>query len=225
MFDAASKFHGSQLHCQRDDRLLFEQVEFEIHAGQALLIEGANGAGKTSLLRFLCGLNQVAEGELTWCGKSVSPSDRDYASKILYIGHKSGMKADLSCVENLSMLVRLDGEVADREIIEQALDQVGLYGFEDRPAGRLSAGQHRRVALARLLLQKKPLWVLDEPLTALDVQGIAWLESTIANHLAKNGMIVMTSHSVVGVNDNNLVRLPLKTGATAGIASKTEASQ
>lgn len=172
----------------RGGRELFRELSFQINAGQLWQIEGANGAGKTSLLRILCGLSRYGfEGRV------------HRHAPLLYLGHQSAVKALLTPRENLAWHVSGESRHTD-ERIDAALAAVGLYGFEDVPSHTLSAGQHRRVNLARLLLSSSPLWLLDEPFTAIDKSGVEHLQALLAAHVAAGGAVVMTSHQALQVS-------------------------
>ncbi|MBV2207769.1 cytochrome c biogenesis heme-transporting ATPase CcmA [Pseudomonas stutzeri] len=181
------------LACERDWRLLFEQLELRLEKGQMLQISGPNGSGKTSLLRLLCGLMQPTAGQILLQGQPLESQRSELARNLLWIGHAAGIKGLLTPEENLAWLCALH-QPADREAIWQALAQVGLRGFEDVPCHTLSAGQQRRVALARLYLAPPPLWILDEPFTALDKHGVAQLEAHLARHCEQDGLVVLTTH-------------------------------
>lgn len=181
------------LACERDWRLLFEQLELRLEKGQMLQISGPNGSGKTSLLRLLCGLMQPTAGQILLQGQPLESKRSELARNLLWIGHAAGIKGLLTPEENLAWLCALH-QPADREAIWQALAQVGLRGFEDVPCHTLSAGQQRRVALARLYLAPPPLWILDEPFTALDKHGVAQLEAHLARHCEQGGLVVLTTH-------------------------------
>jgi heme exporter protein A len=182
------------LSCERDWRMLFEHLHFHLQAGDMLQISGPNGSGKTSLLRLLAGLMQPTAGSIRLQGKPLAEQRGELARNLLWIGHAAGIKGLLSAEENLAWLCALHTPVG-REAIWQALAAVGLRGFEDVPSHTLSAGQQRRVALARLYLaDAPPLWVLDEPFTALDKQGVAQLERHLAAHCERGGMVVLTTH-------------------------------
>ncbi|OUD12906.1 cytochrome c biogenesis heme-transporting ATPase CcmA [Thioflexithrix psekupsensis] len=187
---------GQQLQCIRDERILFDQLSFQVHAGEILQIEGRNGSGKTSLLRILCGLALPSEGEVLWCGQSIERAANEFRSELIYVGHYPGVKADLTPLENLAFVRSLTAQsqaISD----EQALAQFGLYGFEDVPTRTLSAGQQRRVALARLFVRQAQVWILDEPFTSLDKTAIKMLEQLIDNHAQSGGLVVLTSHHPV----------------------------
>ena len=179
--------------CIRGDRRLFSGLGLSLQAGQIQRIEGANGAGKTSLLRIICGLSLPESGEILWQGKPIGRQRTDYCGNLEYIGHTHGIKFELSPFENLRMHVAL-GVSQPRVSFEEALQCVGLYPFRNYPCRTLSAGQHRRVAIARLVLSKARLWVLDEPVTGIDQEGVQEIESLFESHTAHGGMIVFTSH-------------------------------
>jgi heme exporter protein A len=185
---------GQALSCVRDGRMLFHALEVSLAPGQVLRIEGYNGAGKTSLLRILCGLSEPREGSVCWRGADIRNCRPDYHQALLYIGHNPGIKQELTPLENLRFFRALSGqEGGDAELLN-ALELIGLYGYEDVKVGALSAGQRRRAALARLWLNRAPLWMLDEPFTAIDRQGISNLETRLADHVQAGGMVVVTSH-------------------------------
>lgn len=179
--------------CERDDRILFENLSLTINKGDLIQLVGPNGAGKTTLLRLMAGLNQDFDGEVRWYDENIQRCFQDYARQRLYIGHLSAIKKVLSPLENLRWFVSSWPEVSE-DALWQALEEVTLAGYEDVPCQQLSAGQQRRVALARLLVTPTPLWILDEPFTALDKAGVDWLEAQLALHIAKGGSVLITSH-------------------------------
>ncbi|SDS12254.1 heme exporter protein A [Halopseudomonas sabulinigri] len=185
----------SELACERDERELFSAVSCCLQPGDVLQVAGPNGAGKTSLLRILAGLMPASGGDIRFAGESVlSRRGREHWRRnLLYIGHAPAVKGALSAEENLSWLCALTQPVT-REAIWQALQQVGLRGFEDVPCRQLSAGQQRRVALARLYLPGAPVWILDEPFTALDQAGVQALEQHVMAFAAGGGTVVLTTH-------------------------------
>ena len=196
------------LTCIRDDRTLFENLSFHVEPGQVLLLEGRNGSGKTSLLRTLCAIRLPDSGKITWDGEDIFKLGPEYHAHTAYVGHKDGVKLDLTAVENLTMAKGL-GDPNDDITIVEALAQVDLYGFEDVPARNLSAGQQRRLALARLLVTRAKLWILDEPFTSLDTHGIGVVETLFATHLANNGMIAVTSHHSINLDTAAIRRINL----------------
>ena len=187
---------GNGLTCVRDGRVLFNELNLRLEAGEILQVEGANGAGKTSLLRILCGLAQPREGTVYWQGKNINHYRSVYYRELLYIGHNPGVKQELTPLENLHFLRALKGRGGEHMAIDKALEQVGLYGYEDVTVRTLSAGQRRRVALARLWLSQGCLWVLDEPFTAIDRNGIRNLETQLMHHVQCGGMVIITSHQM-----------------------------
>lgn len=184
---------GQNLACERDDRLLFSGLDFSLNSGDVLQIAGPNGTGKTTLLRMLAGLLPDYEGEICFKGQPVSDDPDLFRENLLYIGHHPGIKLNLTPEENLRWYQSLY-RPATTEQIHHALAQVKLTGYEDVPCYTLSAGQHRRVALARLFLQPSPLWVLDEPFTAIDQGGVKEIEQLIADHAQQGGAVILTTH-------------------------------
>lgn len=183
-----------RLECVRDDRLLFSDLNLSLGAGEVLQIEGENGSGKTSLLRILCGLRQADGGRVMWGGEDINRVREEYYSQMVYIGHLPCIKADLTTQENIRALLDTRSYTATSDDIEQALAKVGLVGFEDVPSKTLSSGQRRRILLAYLLMAKAHLWVLDEPLTALDVKGVVLMEQMIVEHRDRGGSVIFTTH-------------------------------
>jgi heme exporter protein A len=182
------------LECVRDDRLLFKDLSITLAAGEVLQIEGANGTGKTSLLRILCGLRRADDGEVLWQGEEVSSVREDYYANMIYIGHLPCIKGDLTTLENIRSLLDTRSQSAPIDEIDQALAKVGLAGFDDVPAKALSSGQRRRILLAFILLAKAKLWIMDEPLTALDVQGVELVETMLLEHREAGGSAIFTTH-------------------------------
>ncbi|WP_237068322.1 cytochrome c biogenesis heme-transporting ATPase CcmA [Microbulbifer guangxiensis] len=183
-----------QLSCERDGRVLFAGLDFDLGPGQALQIEGANGAGKTTLLRTLIGSAGDFDGEILWNGRAFPAALPELRAHLLYIGHGAGVRRGLTPLENLAWY----GAARDEAL--RALEQVDLFGFEDSLCQQLSAGQNRRVALARLFLAgAPPLWILDEPLAALDIAGVSGLQGQMACHLSRGGSILFTSHQPVAL--------------------------
>jgi heme exporter protein A len=183
-----------ELACERGERLLFRNLGFELGKGEALLVRGGNGHGKTSLLRILCGLSAPAAGVVRWRGEPIGKAHEQYGREMAYIGHANGIKDDLTPVENLRLAAALGGRKLDPAAATAALEQVGLFRCLDTPARVLSFGQRRRVALAGLMTAGALLWILDEPLTGLDVHGVAMVEQMIRDHVVAGGLAIMTTH-------------------------------
>ena len=196
---------GTGLSCIRDDRVLFEGLSFELVSGQVLLLEGKNGSGKTSLLRILCGFREPDAGQVFWCGDATN--DSQYYADMAYVGHLDGVKKELTVLENLKVSLALGR--AGQYSIQQALTKVHLVDYDDVLVQALSAGQKRRLSLARLLITQNIVWILDEPFTSLDKQGIALIETLMSEHCANGGMIVLTSHHDIDLHSVDVQRINL----------------
>lgn len=190
---------ADNLECVRGDRRLFKGLGFRLEAGELLYLQGRNGAGKTSLLRMLIGLLPPENGEIRWQGESIRRLADEFRSELCYLGHQNAIKEELTPFENLLAAARLADEDLSEDEALDALEQVGLAGREDLACKYLSQGQKRRVALARLVKEKRLLWVLDEPFVALDVAAVAWLAGIIGAHLQRGGLAVMTTHQPVDI--------------------------
>ena len=199
----------AQLECRRGGRLLFSGLDFAVEPGSLLHVRGRNGSGKTTLLRTLCGLYTQDAGEIRWQGERIGRLAEDYRRELLYFGHLNGIKGDLTGAENLQLAATLDDDAADDDAVWNALARIGLAGFEDLPTRMLSQGQKKRVALARLILSRAPLWILDEPFTALDVDAVDLLQGLIAEHVAGGGMTVLTTHQAVRLTSGQARHLDL----------------
>lgn len=197
--------------CERGGRVLFSKLDCSVRRGQLLRVQGANGAGKTSLLRMLCGLLAPADGEIMWQGQPIQGQAEEFGLQLVYIGHAAALKDDLSALENLQTACQLGGIHIEPDQALIALRQAGLAGREHAAARLLSQGQRRRVALARLVVARHaPLWILDEPFNALDSAATAWLGGLIGTHLAHGGVVALTSHQPVAIDDTaEQVRLEL----------------
>ena len=178
---------------ERDDSCLFSGANFSVDGGDILQVEGANGSGKTTLLRLLTGSLQPSAGEISYLGQSLSQCRYNYLSDMLYIGHQPAVTLNLSAEENLRWMIATSAQ-SNTLSIEEALTQVGLAGYSDIPCYALSAGQHRRVALARLLISEARLWYLDEPFTSIDKQGVAFFLFFLQQHRAKGGAVILSTH-------------------------------
>jgi heme exporter protein A len=197
---APRELAAHDLGCSRGEHELFCGLNFSLRSGEALLIQGGNGHGKTSLLRLLTGLSQPASGEVHWRGMPLDEVREDYHREMAYIGHLNGIKDDLTPVENVQLAARLNGRTQDAGDTERILTELGLGSRLDLPCRVLSFGQRRRVALAALLGTPALLWILDEPFTGLDAHGIALLEGRIRTHLEHGGMAVLTTHQPLSLD-------------------------
>jgi len=189
----------SDLECVRGERSLFKDVNFSLEAGELLQVNGPNGSGKTSLLRMLCGLATPAHGEIFWLGDNIRSLDEGYYNSITYLGHLNGVKDNLNAIENLRISSALAGNGIDDSKACIALQKMGLVGRETLPVKILSQGQRRRLTLARLLVSSTVLWILDEPLVALDTSAVLLVKSILEQHLKKGGMVVMTTHQDINI--------------------------
>ena len=190
---------ADNLECVRGERRLFAGVGFRLEAGELLYLQGRNGTGKTSLLRILIGLLPPEAGEIRWRGEPIRVLADEFRADLCYLGHHNAIKEELTPLETLLAAARLAEEDLSVDDAIDALEQVGLSGREDLPCRYLSQGQKRRVALARLVKEQRPLWVLDEPFVALDTAAVAWLAGIIGAHLQRGGLAVMTTHQQVHI--------------------------
>lgn len=184
------------LECTRRERVIFRRLALRAEPGTLVRVAGPNGSGKTSLLRLLCGLWQPTHGEVRWRGENIRDLKEDYWRELAYVGHLDGVKDDLTALENLRVSAAIAGQCSSAASARGALLAMGLDGCMDSLARHLSQGQRRRLALARLFLSgQTPLWLLDEPFSALDVEGVAMLQACIAEHLAAGNIVVTTTHT------------------------------
>ena len=201
---------ADKLTCVRGERQLFSGIGFDINPGEALRVVGTNGSGKTSLLRMLCGLAQPAEGEVRWHGNNIRALREEYCRNLIYIGHANGVKDDLLAWENIVVASTLSGKPVSHVDAGRALEQLGLGRAAELPTRALSQGQRKRVALARLQLgMATPLWILDEPFTALDLNAVTELCGTLNSHLAGGGMVIYTTHQEIELTARRSFRLDL----------------
>ena len=181
------------LYCERDERVLFQNLDFSVAEGEVWQIQGSNGSGKTTLLRILCGLNDEFSGEIQWRGKDQTKARPEFNHEVFYLGHTPAINKTLSPKENLSWFCASRG-LTNTDQIKTVLNSFNLYGYEDMPCYLMSAGQQRRVSLARMLLSQAKLWIIDEPFTALDKQGVQELEALLSAHALAGGSIILTTH-------------------------------
>jgi len=201
-----AKLSGTELCLLRGDRCLFQELNFALNAGELLLVEGMNGCGKTSLLRAITGLLEFETGQVDWNGGSVIANYQVFRSDVVWLSHRVGFKGDLTLLENLSFESGLRITIDER--LEPSLDRLGLTNLTSLPFRALSAGQQRRVALARMLLAKAPLWIMDEPFTNLDSSGQGLVRDVIGEHVAGGGLCVVASHQNIEL-DAPVIRLQL----------------
>lgn len=192
------------LGCERDERLLFSGLDVRLFPGDVVQIGGPNGAGKTTLLRALAGISTDYQGQIRYAGQALPEAAWEFAGDSLYLGHLPGIKKALTPAENLEWYKAQSGAAVS---INDALAAVGLYGYEDTPCYQLSAGQLRRVALARLHLSRARIWILDEPFTAIDKLGVSQLEALIAQQSARGGVVILTSHQDLSLPQLRMVNL------------------
>lgn len=197
------------LACERGDKRLFSGLSFQLGEGGLLFLHGPNGSGKTTLLRVLCGLAVPAEGEVHWQGRSIHKLGEDYRAHVSYLGHLNGLKDDLTALENLRFATGLAGPSASDQLISDTLARLGVEMCQDLPIKMLSQGQKKRVALARFLLLKTRLWILDEAFTALDVRAVELLQTVLAEHTDHGGMAVLTTHQSVSIPARQIQHLHL----------------
>ena len=197
----------NQLSCERGSRRLFADLAFKVSSGQAMIIQGSNGVGKTSLLRIITGLSPAVDGQVCWNGKNIEALGDDYLRELLYIGHHAAVKTELTVRENLQLLLKFWPN--DQLDVVELANIIGLRQRLSVVCSRLSAGQLRRVSLARLFISSQTLWVLDEPLTALDVMFIEQIEDQIQKHLQRGGMAVLTTHRGISLGEQATIALEM----------------
>ena len=191
----------SGLGCNKGGRQLFSNVDCTLQAGHWLYVTGANGVGKTSLLRMVCGLASIEFGDVLWNGQSIQAQHDAYRQDLCYLGHLNALQESMSVAENLAFTCALGGIALSQAQTDKVLTRFGLRGRSRQLVRHLSQGQKRRVALSRLALSRARLWVLDEPYVAMDEAGVQMLADLIAKHLADGGLAVLTSHQKVPIGD------------------------
>lgn len=191
-----------------NDKLILTDLSLAVRSGEILFIEGGNGSGKTTLLRILCGLMQADEGRISWNGESIQSALLDYYQQLTFIGHATGVKPELTTIENMRFFSALSGLPASADI-ESALEWVGLSGYENSPGRHLSYGQQRRIALSRLMINSSLLWILDEPFAGLDKKMIGKLQDRFVEHASDGGLLILTSHQSIDLNKVNSIRIHL----------------
>ena len=196
---AVATLEAREITCVRGERELFSGLSLQVLPGQCLHIRGENGVGKTSLLRLLTGLTFPESGEVLWSGDSIKKEASDYHSQLLFLGHRDALKEDLSALENLRMYAAIDGITLSEQDAFTSLWRFGLKGREDLPVNCLSAGQKKRVLMARMVTRRAHVWILDEPFNALDTHAVVELQGLIAEHLGNGGLTVLTSHQPLAI--------------------------
>jgi heme exporter protein A len=195
------------LRCVRGERELFTNLHLRVASGNCLHVRGENGVGKTSLLRLLTGLSKPESGEVLWDDQSITLDPIAYHRELLFLGHRDALKEDLTALENLQMYAALDGVSLSQEKALATLARFGLRGRESLPVNCLSAGQKRRILMARMLTRQAKLWILDEPFNALDIQAVHELQNLITEHLSAGGLVVLTSHQEVNISNVQVLEL------------------
>lgn len=190
------RLQADRLACERGERLVFDEVGFALKGGEVLSVRGPNGSGKSTLLRLLAGFLRPAEGSVTWNGESIYGEAEDYRTRVGYVGHLDPAKLALTVRENIDLWAGLSGKPAN---IEEALGVFALDGLASLPARYLSSGQRRRLNLARLVAEKRTLWLLDEPMVGLDTASAERLQSAVRAHRDAGGIAVIATHNLLAV--------------------------
>lgn len=201
-------FQGRGIACDRGERRIFSDFDFHIEPGQAVVLRGPNGSGKTSLLRIASTMLPAVQGQLTWNGRDISENIDEHRTKLHFIGHQDAVKGALTVRENIAVWSNIRG--ADESRADAAMEAFKIAHLCDTPAQYLSAGQHRRTALARLVASPAALWLLDEPTVSLDADGTSCLQRAIAGHRAARGMVMAATHIELGLDDAVMMSLTLQ---------------
>ena len=197
--DQVLSLHVDKLACVRNNKTLFEDLSFSLHSGEIMIIGGDNGSGKTTLLNLLCGFKAPDSGNIQLNQQSIEDLGDDYSQQLVYLSHEDEVKLDLSARENLMLFCQQYDQ--ETEFVSEILDKIMLENEADIPCRYLSAGQNRRVTLARLLISQAPIWILDEPLTALDETGIELVKQLLHLKLQRKGMIILSSHHDINIDE------------------------
>lgn len=198
-----------KLTCVREDRVIFQNLTFRLQCGDIIQVEGPNGVGKTSLFRLLAGLSSIYSGKVFWSEQNVAEDRQAFYQELLFLGHKTGVKPELTALENLQYFQKIYSSHENVNLWD-VLVKVGLAGYEDIVASQLSAGQQRRIALARLWINNCQVWILDEPFTAIDKSGVAVLEALFIEHAQKGGMILLATHQDLSIDKQFLSKITLQ---------------
>jgi heme exporter protein A len=201
------RLEGEALTCSRGPSTLFRDVAFRVSSGEWLAVRGPNGSGKTTILRCIAGLTRLDRGRVSWNGEATTTNREGFNAELIYAGHLPGIKDDLSAQENLEGAMRLRGHPVDAATARAALAEVGLEKRRHLPARRLSAGQRRRIGLARLTLESAACWILDEPLTALDDEGQQLFARVLSAHVQRGGLALVATHHDLPLGGGRELRL------------------
>ncbi len=204
-----AELQAENLNYEINDKLILKELSLVVKSGEVLFIEGGNGSGKTTLLRVLCGLIQADEGDIRWNGESIRSAAIDYYQQLIYIGHETGVKPELTAIENLRFFSSISGVSTDSDL-QAAIDWVGLSGYENSPGRHLSYGQKRRIAIARLVTERSLLWILDEPFAGLDKLMVEKLQTRFLEHTSEGGILLLTSHQSIALDKMKSVHVELK---------------